>query len=92
MNERVKIDKTLQLEVKRLLDQEINEGVDNSERINHLLTIRKQMKDSDIQKNINSGDLLKAGVSIGSLLLILNYEQFNVISSKAFSFIGKHIL
>lgn len=54
------------------------------ERLYKLKTV-----DKTDRKLLDPNQLLAAGVSIGSILIILKYEEFRVVTSKAFGLIHK---
>lgn len=58
------------------------------DRLETLVGIHKQYKESTKKETrLDTGDILKASVSVFSVLAILNYEKADVITSKAFQLI-----
>lgn len=78
-------------EMKRLLDALSNTGADEAEYQDLLKTMKKlaELRTKNYARLVSPSDLVKGGVSIMSILLILNYEKLGVITSKAFGFVTK---
>lgn len=57
--------------------------------MNYLLIAKKSEKDSDIEKSaksrIDPNTVIQAAVGLASILLILNYEKTDIVTSKSMS-------
>lgn len=49
------------------------------------------LKNKMSEREIDKTEILKAAVSIGSILLIMNYEKTDIIATKAFTFATRMI-
>ena len=72
---------------------EYSKGVDN---LSKLADVRNKLKPETTQveqkpktDHIGKESILNAGVSLLSLLMVLKYEQMNIITGKAFSMLPK---
>ena len=72
---------------------EYSKGVDN---LSKLADVRNKLKPETTQAepkpktdHIGKDNLLNAGVSLLSLLMVLKYEQMNIITDKAFGMLPK---
>ena len=78
-------------EMKRLLEALSDTGADTPEYQDLLKTMKKlsELRTKNYARLVKPADVIKGGVSILSILLILNYEKLGIITSKAFGFVGK---
>lgn len=70
------------------------QGKFDDERVVTLSELRKELQEGESKRDglkLNANTLLNAGISIGTVLLVLNFEKLNVITSKAFG-IGTKLL
>ena len=71
---------------------EYSKGVDNLSKLADVRTNLKpetQVEQKPKTDHIGKESLLNAGVSLLSLLMVLKYEQMNIITGKAFSMLPK---
>lgn len=84
-----KVDK----EIGRLMDEWINETnpmikQERKEQIDKLTEVRVKLSECKVSEAIVK-EVLSGVVGIGSLLVVLKHEKYDVITSKAFGMIGK---
>ena len=71
---------------------EYSKGVDNLSKLADVRTKLKpetQVEQKPKTDHIGKDNLLNAGVSLLSLLMVLKYEQMNIITGKAFGMLPK---
>lgn len=73
-----------QLECSARCSEEEEKAIENLER---LASVKVQVEGQ--KQKINPNTILSAVVTVGTALLMLNYEKLNVITSKALNFLPK---
>ncbi len=74
-----------------LIDRMKTEGPDSEDYSSMVTNLDKLMKlkEANSPKRISKEAWLAAGVNLAGILFIIKHEQFNVIASKALSFVSK---
>jgi hypothetical protein len=86
---------TLEEEIQRLtgeltmLDPTDSDYEIIAENLDKVVKIHNEQKKVVNKSGIDKNVLISAGTNILGILLVLNYEKLGIISSKAFSMIGK---
>ena len=82
----------VELEIERLTKRLV--GTDDRDEFEWLLTQIERLSDLDTRKKstkrkVSLDTLVGAGTNLAGILLVLNYEKLDIITSKAFSCIIK---
>lgn len=81
------LDKRIKVLESRLLKEELEDRAGTMSELETLVRIREQLAGGT--DKVSKDALLAAGVSIASILVILNYEKADIITSKAFSMLKR---
>lgn len=65
----------------------LTESTDRKKEIIKELYLLEELKGKQRQNSINSSDIFKAAVSVGSLMAVLKYEETNIITTKIWGFV-----
>jgi hypothetical protein len=81
------LDKTIE---ELLTDMQTTKGDSDeyAKMVDHLTKLYK-LKEIDLPKRVSAETWATIGGNLAGILLILHYERFNVITSKALSFVSK---
>lgn len=83
--------KAIDDEIERLANQLgcINPVDDDYNKVADNLRVLCEAREKKNSRDISNEAILGAAVSIASILIVLNFEKAGIITSKAFSFIGR---
>lgn len=85
--EKTELEKAIDLQLEKLA---LSYNDDEREQAIRALEVLYSAKEAEDRKNKVTKDALVGAVSsVGGILLILNYERVNVLTSKALSFVNK---